>query len=56
MAALYLAETKGYAPLMGFFAVLRDTRDRALAFQRAAGINLDEFRVEFGAHLDRLLQ
>lgn len=56
MAALYLAETKGYPPLMGFFAALRDTRERAPAFQRAAGITLDEFTHEYKVHLERLLQ
>lgn len=56
MAALYLAETRGYPPLMGFFAALRDNRERAPAFQRAAGITLEDFTTDYKAHLDRLLQ
>jgi len=56
MAALYLAETRGYPPLMGFYTALRDSRDRGLAFQRAVGIALEEFTTDYKAHLDRLLQ
>lgn len=56
MAGLYLAETKGYPPLMGFYAALRDSRDRALAFQRVVGVTLEEFTTDYRAHLDRLLQ
>ena len=56
MAALYLAETRGYPALIGFYAALRDSRDRGLAFQRAAGVTLEEFTTDYKAHLDRLLQ
>lgn len=56
MAVLYLAETRGYPPLMGFYAALRDSRDRALAFQRVVGVTLEEFTTDYRAHLDRLLQ
>jgi hypothetical protein len=56
MAALYLAEIRGYPPLMAFFAALRDAREPEPAFQRAAGMRLEEFVVEYRAHLDRWLQ
>ncbi len=56
MATLYAAETKGYAPLIAYYQALRDTRDRAQAFQRAIGVTLEEFTTDYKAHLDRVLQ
>lgn len=56
IAALYLAETRGYPTLMAYFAALRDTRGPGPAFQRAVGVTLDEFTAEYRAYIDRLLQ
>lgn len=55
-AVEHLAETRGMAALTTYLMTLRDTRDRAQAFQRAFGMIPEQFSAEFKARLEEILR